>query len=84
MVDWTRSKEAKPPAHVTVLLHTPQWSLTSGDFTTGCWDGTDWFADDGRDFTGNPPVHWATVSTPEFEGDADEWADEESPDEEPV
>lgn len=74
-LDWQRVKGGdKPHEYQKVLLHTPQFGMTTGEVITGIWDGTEWQADDGRDFEGTPPVHWALLDWPDFEGDDDEWS----------
>lgn len=80
---WHRVKDgSKPTEYDNVLLHTPQWGVALGNVITGWWDGSAWEAHDGRDFDGNPPIHWADIPLPNFEGDADEWSDPEFEDDE--
>lgn len=75
---WNRVKNGpRPNIGQTVLLHTPQWSMTEGDVCLGSWDGNEWDAFDGRGWDDDLPVHWAAITWPDFEGDADEWSDYE-------
>lgn len=76
-MDWQRVKNgSRPQPYQKVLLHCPQWAMTLGEVITGVWTDGEWQADDDRDLTDCPPVHWAAFEWPDFEGDPDEWPDE--------
>lgn len=72
-VKWVRCKIELPRPFVNVALHTPQYADTMGHLCCGHWTGSEWEAQDGRDLTDFPPIHWAYVDVPDYDGDDDDW-----------
>lgn len=40
----------------------------------GVWTGDEWQAQDDRDLEAHPPIHYAYVTLPDYEGEDEDWA----------